>query len=169
MNVKMLEMQYGGLEYCPPVITGKVLEKEAGSYTEDLKRRLRYLSHLPLTCQFELVEIELKPPLVSEEVLHSFRGDYSHYLVVIRLLRDVSTPWICITNVSFNDSVVAPGQLNSRQKGRKCREHQEKKREKRITEEQDKCMGRYPTPRVNIESRRHFPQWMPELLSEWVQ
>lgn len=75
MNVKMLEMQYGDLEHCPPVITGKLLEKEAGSYTEDLKRRLRYLCHLPLTCQFELAEIELRPPLVSEHVLRAFRGN----------------------------------------------------------------------------------------------
>lgn len=75
MNVKMLEMQYGRLENSPHVITGKLLEKEGGSLTEDLRRRLRYLCHLPLTSQFEVAEIELKPPIVSEEVLSSFHGD----------------------------------------------------------------------------------------------
>ncbi|XP_076182271.1 E3 ubiquitin-protein ligase RNF10 [Ptiloglossa arizonensis] len=73
MNVKMLEMQYGSLENSPHVITGKLLEKEAGSVTEDLRRRLKYLRHLPITCQFEVAEIELKPPIVSEEVLSSFQ------------------------------------------------------------------------------------------------
>lgn len=73
MNVKMLEMQYGSLEHCPPVITGKLLEKEGGSLTEDLRRRLRYLCHLPITCQFEVAEIELKPPIVSQDVLNSFQ------------------------------------------------------------------------------------------------
>ena len=72
MNVKMLEMQYGRLENSPHVITGKLLEKEGGSLTEDLRRRLRYLCHLPLTSQFEVAEIELKPPIVSEEVLSLF-------------------------------------------------------------------------------------------------
>lgn len=75
MNVKMLEMQYGSLEHCPLVITGKLLEREVGSFTEDLRRRLRYLCHLPLTCQFEVAEIELKPPIVSEDVLNSFHGN----------------------------------------------------------------------------------------------
>ena len=72
MNVKMLEMQYGRLENSPHIITGKLLEKEGGSLTEDLRRRVRYLCHLPLTSQFEVAEIELKPPTVSEEVLSSF-------------------------------------------------------------------------------------------------
>ncbi|XP_060814402.1 E3 ubiquitin-protein ligase RNF10 isoform X1 [Bombus pascuorum] len=129
MNVKMLEMQYGSLENSPHVIMGKLLEKEGGSLTEDLRRRLRYLCHLPLTCQFEVAEIELKPPIVSEEVLSSFQD-----------------------------------QLTLRHRHRQQRERDERKREKQITEEENKRMGRYPTPAVHIDSRRHFPQWQPELL-----
>ncbi|XP_020720276.1 RING finger protein 10 isoform X2 [Bombus affinis] len=127
MNVKMLEMQYGSLENSPRVIMGKLLEKEGGSLTEDLRRRLRYLCHLPLTCQFEVAEIELKPPIVSEEVLSSFQD-----------------------------------QLTLRHRHRQQRERDERKREKQITEEENKRMGRYPTPAVHIDSRRHFPRWQPE-------
>lgn len=129
MNVKMLEMQYGSLENSPCIITGKLLEKEGGSLTEDLRRRLRYLCHLPLTCQFEVAEIELKPPLVSDEVLSSFRD-----------------------------------QIALRQKRRQRRERDERKRERKITEEENKRMGKYPTPIVHIDSQRHFPQWQPEVL-----
>ncbi|XP_003705539.1 E3 ubiquitin-protein ligase RNF10 [Megachile rotundata] len=129
MNVKMLEMQYGSLENSPHVITGKLLEKEAGSLTEDLRRRLRYLCHLPITCQFEVAEIELKPPVVSEQVLASFQD-----------------------------------QLALRHKRRQQREREERKRERKITEEENKRMGKYPTPIVRIDSQRHFPQWQPELL-----
>lgn len=129
MNVKMLELQYGSLENSPHIIEGKLLEKEGGSLTEDLRRRLRYLCHLPLTCQFELAEIDLKPPIVSQEVLTSFRD-----------------------------------QLVLRQKRRQQREREERKREKKITEEQNKRMGKYPKPNVHIDSQRHFPQWQPELL-----
>ncbi|XP_076245261.1 E3 ubiquitin-protein ligase RNF10 [Calliopsis andreniformis] len=129
MNVKMFEMQYGSLENSPHLIRGKLLEKESGSLTEDLRRRLRYLCHLPLTCQFEVAEIELKPPIISEEVLSSFQD-----------------------------------QIMIRHKRRQQREREERKREKKITEEENKRMGRYPTPIVHIDSQQHFPEWQPELL-----
>lgn len=74
MNVKMLEMQYGSLEKSPRIITGKLVEKEVGSFTEDLRRRMRYLGHLPVTSTFEIVEINLQPPIISREVLESFEG-----------------------------------------------------------------------------------------------
>ncbi|XP_011863235.1 PREDICTED: RING finger protein 10 isoform X2 [Vollenhovia emeryi] len=127
-NVKMLEMEYGALEDCPHVITGKLLEKEGGIYTEELRRRLRYLCHLPVTCSFELVEIELKPPLVSKEVLHAFHE-----------------------------------QLNSRQKYREQKEREERKREKKIIEEENRQIGIYPTPNIDIESYQHFPELQSEL------
>ncbi|XP_046744972.1 RING finger protein 10 [Diprion similis] len=127
MNVKMLELQYGSLENSPSTVTGKLLEKEAGSMTEELRRRLRYLYHLPLTCQFEIAEIELKPPIISK------------------------------ANLSvFND------QLETRKKRRQRHEREERKREKKIMEEENKRIGKYPTPNVHIESRRHFPQWQPD-------
>lgn len=60
-------------------------------------------------------------------------------------------------------------QLALRHKRRQQREREERKREKKITEEENKRMGRYPTPIVHIDSQRHFPQWQPELLfSEYV-
>lgn len=54
------------------------------------------------------------------------------------------------------------GQLYLRQKERKRREREERKREKKITEEENKMMGKYPTPKIHIESRKHFPQFQPE-------
>lgn len=127
MNAKMLEMQYGSLDQCPRVITGKLLEKEDGSFTEELRRRMKYLCHLPLTCQFEIAEIELLPPLVSEDVIKQFQD-----------------------------------QLETRQRKRKRKEKEEQKREKKINEEENKRMGKFPTRKVHIESRRHFPQWHSE-------
>ncbi|KAK6637982.1 hypothetical protein RUM44_008406 [Polyplax serrata] len=73
MNIKMLELQYGALENCPHEIRGKILEKEGGSMTEGLRKRLRYLQHLPLTCQFEVAEINIAS-LVSDDILATFRG-----------------------------------------------------------------------------------------------
>lgn len=73
LNIKMLEMQYGGLEMCPFRITGKIIEKEGGSMTEELRKRLRYLQHLPLTCQFEVVEIDLSNH-VSDVIWDHFKN-----------------------------------------------------------------------------------------------
>ncbi|XP_063972556.1 E3 ubiquitin-protein ligase RNF10 [Diachasmimorpha longicaudata] len=130
MNVKMLEVQYGDLEHSPRTLTGKILEKEGGSFTEDLRKRMRYLCHLPLTCSFEIAEIELTTPLVSADVLDYFKE-----------------------------------QLDARERRRRRRERDEKKREKKITAEENKKLGRYPTAKVHIESHRHFPGWPTELPS----
>lgn len=73
VNVRMLEMSYGSLENSPPLISGVILEKESGSMTEELRKRLRYLQHLPVTCQFEVAEIDLKPPVVTADTLEFFK------------------------------------------------------------------------------------------------
>lgn len=127
MNIKMLEVQYGSLENCPRTIWGKILEKEVGSFSEELRRRMRYLYHLPLTCTFEIAEIELGPPLITDEV----RGYFAE-------------------------------QVENREKQRRKRERDERKREKKITTEENKQMGKFPSPKVHIESRKHFPQWQTE-------
>jgi len=79
----MLEMQYGDLKDCPSTITGKLLEKEASICTEEIRQRLRYLCHLPLNSPFERAEIELKPPLVSAEIIHIYHGNYISFLIKV--------------------------------------------------------------------------------------
>uniref|UniRef100_A0A2I9LPJ3 E3 ubiquitin-protein ligase RNF10 n=1 Tax=Centruroides hentzi TaxID=88313 RepID=A0A2I9LPJ3_9SCOR len=74
LNVHMLVREYGSLEFCPHEITAKVVELEGVSMTELLRYRLRYLCHLPLTCEFQIVELQLKP-LISPEVFDSFSDE----------------------------------------------------------------------------------------------
>nr|BAN20910.1 conserved hypothetical protein [Riptortus pedestris] len=74
INVRMLEMTYGSLENCPIEITGKIVEKESGSMTPQLRKRLRYLQHVPITCQFEVVELEMRPPAITEETFIHFQS-----------------------------------------------------------------------------------------------
>ncbi|CAH1154025.1 unnamed protein product [Phaedon cochleariae] len=73
INARMLEHTYGSLEHGPKTLTGAILEKEGGSMTEELRKRLRYLRHLPLTCQFEVAEIQLKSPVVDKDTLDYFQ------------------------------------------------------------------------------------------------
>ena len=44
---------------------------------QECRKRLRYLSHLPLTCEFQLAELNLTPPLVSKETLTVFKGKFN--------------------------------------------------------------------------------------------
>lgn len=74
----MLEMTYESLENCPSEISGKIIEKETGSMTPQLRKRLRYLQHVPITCQFEVIELELLPPTISEETVITFKGRYKY-------------------------------------------------------------------------------------------
>lgn len=80
INVRMLQAMYGSLDRSPNMIRGKVVQKESCSMTEVLRKRLKYLQHLPVTSQFEVVEIGLDPTVVSEEVLAKFKGKYSNLL-----------------------------------------------------------------------------------------
>lgn len=73
MNIKMLEKQYGSLEKSPLTISGTVLEREVNSLTEEIRNKMRYLSHLPVTSQYELVEIDLRSQ-VSDDVFKCFQG-----------------------------------------------------------------------------------------------
>lgn len=75
LNARCLVREYGSLEQCPQKITANIVEKESVFVTEELRKRLRYLSHLPLTCGFEVVELELKPPLVSKDTLKHFTDE----------------------------------------------------------------------------------------------
>lgn len=76
VNMRMLQAMYGSIEYSPPIITGKVLQKQNCSMTEDLRKRLKFLQHLPVSCQFEVAEIELDKSLISTEIWKRFKGTY---------------------------------------------------------------------------------------------
>ena len=43
-------------------------------FLKELRRRFRYLRHLPLSCEFAICELDLKPPVLSLETLNHFKG-----------------------------------------------------------------------------------------------
>lgn len=73
LNVQMLVHDYGALENCPHIIKAKVVEKETVAMTEELRMRLRYLRHLPVTCNFDVVEVTLRSPYVSKATIALFQ------------------------------------------------------------------------------------------------
>ncbi|XP_071374888.1 E3 ubiquitin-protein ligase RNF10 [Centroberyx affinis] len=75
VNVRCLLREYGSLEASPHSITGTVVEIEGHTVTEEIRRRHRYLAHLPLTCEFSICELALQPPILSKETLDTFADD----------------------------------------------------------------------------------------------
>lgn len=76
INIRMLQTMYGALERAPKTISGRILQKESCSMTGELRKRLKYLQHLPVTCQFDVVEIELKSPdMISDVVMAKFKDE----------------------------------------------------------------------------------------------
>ncbi|XP_029839531.3 RING finger protein 10 [Ixodes scapularis] len=75
LNVRMLARDYGALEHSPHSFTARIVEIEGASIDEEMRRRLRYLRHLPLTCEIQVVELKLEPPLVTQDTLDHFASD----------------------------------------------------------------------------------------------
>uniref|UniRef100_A0A8C4TBR6 E3 ubiquitin-protein ligase RNF10 n=1 Tax=Erpetoichthys calabaricus TaxID=27687 RepID=A0A8C4TBR6_ERPCA len=75
INVRCLVHEYGSLEKSPEKIEAVVVEIDGYSMNEEMRRRHRYLSHLPLTCEFSICELALQPPLLSKETLLTFTED----------------------------------------------------------------------------------------------
>lgn len=72
-STKILCHEYESLENSPLEIRAKILQMDWVSMSEAWRRRFRYLEHLPLTCEFRLIEIDFeKSNLVSQETLSVF-------------------------------------------------------------------------------------------------
>lgn len=104
VNIRCLLREYGSLEASPNYITAAVVEivghtvTEVGAHNQplrksnslqffffffkccllkllqEIRRRHRYLAHLPLTCEFSICELVLQPPVLSKETLETFAG-----------------------------------------------------------------------------------------------
>lgn len=74
LNVKMLKHTYGSLEHAPSTITAKILSRESDYMREEYRKCFKYLAHLPVTCPFETMEIELDDTVVSRETLKFYHA-----------------------------------------------------------------------------------------------
>ncbi|CAL1529927.1 unnamed protein product [Lymnaea stagnalis] len=76
LNAQCLTKEYGSLENSPEVIKASIIAIERIFMTEDVRKRLRYLNHIPLTCEFHVVELKIMPPVLSKEVLRHFQPEF---------------------------------------------------------------------------------------------
>lgn len=68
LNMKCLLHHYGSHDSLPHRISGRILELETMTQSEDIRRRYRYLSHFSLTTTFQLCEIDLKELLPPDSL-----------------------------------------------------------------------------------------------------
>lgn len=78
MNTRMLQAMYGSLDNSPQKISGKIVHKDSSSMSEALRKRLKYLQHLPICTQFEVVEVEFKQGVIAPEVLAQFKDEINN-------------------------------------------------------------------------------------------
>ncbi|XP_047988721.1 RING finger protein 10 [Leguminivora glycinivorella] len=72
LNVRMLNASWGALAAAPITIVGRVLHRETLSLVEQTRKHMPYAAHLPLNCSFDIVEIDLNPPYVTEAAIKNF-------------------------------------------------------------------------------------------------
>jgi len=75
VNSKMLQLMFGSLELSPQNIRGRIVQIKNCSMNEDLRKRLKYLQHLPVSSVFEIVEIEFEHGTISKDVYDIFKDD----------------------------------------------------------------------------------------------
>ncbi|XP_053665091.1 RING finger protein 10 [Anopheles marshallii] len=128
INSRMLQTMYGSLDHSPHRITGRVVQKDSCSMDENLRRRLKYLEHLPVCTQFDVVELDFGPTagsgLVSEEILSLFHDELAM-------------------------------RHRTRQKRARAEQKREKQIFEFNERQLGKAMAR--SARISIESTKHFP------------
>lgn len=72
VNNRMIQAQFGELWKGPEMLSGRIVQKDSFTMDETLRKRLKYLQHLPITCQFDVVEIVFDTPIVSREIMETF-------------------------------------------------------------------------------------------------
>ena len=73
LNTAMLREEYRVLARSPDRIRGRVVSITHHVVSEPLRHKYKWLSHLPLMCELQFFEVNLKPPLISHQVLDMFK------------------------------------------------------------------------------------------------
>jgi hypothetical protein len=78
LNMAMLWRSFGTAPATwPQLLQFRILEIECLTMTVELRKRFKFLQHVPVNTCVQLVEVELKCPLIQEEVLSYFAPQLS--------------------------------------------------------------------------------------------
>ncbi|KAJ3038255.1 RING finger protein 10 [Rhizophlyctis rosea] len=74
LDIKVLKYEYDSYDHFPERVTVRSIHVQESTVNEDLRKRCKYLSHLPLSCDVNFCEIDLGE-LVSEATLKIFEKE----------------------------------------------------------------------------------------------
>lgn len=75
LNVRVLNASWGCLAAAPSIIRGRVLQRNTLSLNDQARKQMPYTAHLPLHCSYDIVELDLQPPYVTNEALGNFAAE----------------------------------------------------------------------------------------------
>ena len=78
LNLRCLIHEYKQIENCPLKIEATIVAIENMFMNNELRKRFRYLAHIPLHSEFQIVELGLKEPVISEATIEKFEQQI-HY------------------------------------------------------------------------------------------
>lgn len=74
LDIKILKKEFVNYDHFPKNIIIRVSNVEESTLTEELRKKFKYLSHLPLSCDVTFLEVDLKG-VVSDETLDTFKNE----------------------------------------------------------------------------------------------
>mmetsp|Transcript_5743 Transcript_5743/g.8033 ORF Transcript_5743/g.8033 Transcript_5743/m.8033 type:complete len:575 (+) Transcript_5743:139-1863(+) len=74
LDIKVLLNEFGSFEQCPETIEGKIMEIESEFQSEKMRKKFKFIGHLPLNTSFEFVEIDLRK-IVSKEAFRPYQDE----------------------------------------------------------------------------------------------
>jgi hypothetical protein len=74
LDIRVLKQEFGSYDHFPEEITVRIVGVDESTMTEDLRKRFKYLSHLPLSCDVTFLEVDLKG-FVSDNSLKLFENE----------------------------------------------------------------------------------------------
>ncbi|KAJ1536824.1 hypothetical protein HK096_007448 [Nowakowskiella sp. JEL0078] len=83
LDIKILKLQFGTYSSFPDTITVELISVQESTVTEDLRKRCKYLSHLPISCDITFCEVDLTG-VVEEKTLDYFDRELSERINRIR-------------------------------------------------------------------------------------
>jgi len=76
LNMKVLLHQYGSYDRCPTDITARITHLEHFTINQDIRKRHRYMSHLPLSLEFRIAELDIRSPVISNETYKLYQDAF---------------------------------------------------------------------------------------------
>lgn len=75
LDIRILKHEYGEYDQFPPQLQVQAMSVQESTLTEELRKKCKYLGHLPLACDVTFLEINVKD-IVSEATIQVYKSKF---------------------------------------------------------------------------------------------